>query len=430
MSRLAVPTCPLDSAGIVDDSERSGPSLSLVLAFGFLALVWSGAMYLEAEARGPHFWTSRKGRRVQLSEATNRLSGELLVTVLAAGLATPLVLGLANALGLAPRTLRGKEKGIHPPREALGPVPGGAGVPEPARFPTSLAPAAEGEVAGCAPIGCGFMLLGLGLVTVWEGYLAPYPRPLFLTPWLIPVAAGLWMHYGQKAVAEVEVRVVEPPLACGETFPVLVRVVAGRAMHVSRVTLDARCMEAVLSVFRHKNSPSIGWTTTWSGGEKVRIPVDAPLERGQELRVLAAVPLPARALPTRAPSLTVFEGVVDARREVDRAAAWFLGTAIEIRGLSDALFGWKLPAVVRERPPRPAGAPAAGPAEDRAFHAAALAEGVRCPFCGDPIQGPAAVACRSCDTLHHPDCWSSTGRCTTYACGGTGSRPVRLVRAG
>lgn len=40
-----------------------------------------------------------------------------------------------------------------------------------------------------------------------------------------------------------------------------------------------------------------------------------------------------------------------------------------------------------------------------------------CPYCGDPLSG-AVVACATCETLHHPECWSEVGRCTRYACEG------------
>lgn len=40
-----------------------------------------------------------------------------------------------------------------------------------------------------------------------------------------------------------------------------------------------------------------------------------------------------------------------------------------------------------------------------------------CPFCHTVIKPLAeTVSCPSCDTLHHKDCWSENGGCTTYGC--------------
>ncbi|MBI4869982.1 MAG: hypothetical protein HY814_00260 [Candidatus Riflebacteria bacterium] len=46
--------------------------------------------------------------------------------------------------------------------------------------------------------------------------------------------------------------------------------------------------------------------------------------------------------------------------------------------------------------------------------------GGACRVCGERL-GPLVVACATCSTLHHPDCWQYTGRCSIYACGGTRS---------
>lgn len=56
-----------------------------------------------------------------------------------------------------------------------------------------------------------------------------------------------------------------------------------------------------------------------------------------------------------------------------------------------------------------------------------------CPFCATPIGTDPWVACASCETLHHPDCWEENGSCSIYACGETvfldqtGRAPARLA---
>jgi hypothetical protein len=38
------------------------------------------------------------------------------------------------------------------------------------------------------------------------------------------------------------------------------------------------------------------------------------------------------------------------------------------------------------------------------------------------------VACSSCETLHHQECWQEAGGvCTTYACGGRVARRVHVL---
>lgn len=48
---------------------------------------------------------------------------------------------------------------------------------------------------------------------------------------------------------------------------------------------------------------------------------------------------------------------------------------------------------------------------------------VICQVCGQSLTG-IVVSCNSCDSLHHEDCWAYTGRCATFGCGSTGSRPI------
>ena len=42
----------------------------------------------------------------------------------------------------------------------------------------------------------------------------------------------------------------------------------------------------------------------------------------------------------------------------------------------------------------------------------------RCLVCGRGLDAE-VVACASCATAHHADCWAFNGRCATYACGST-----------
>lgn len=55
-------------------------------------------------------------------------------------------------------------------------------------------------------------------------------------------------------------------------------------------------------------------------------------------------------------------------------------------------------------------------------------ENVICRVCGDALGSEAALACRSCGTPHHKDCWEFTGVCSVYGCGAT--RTTAFVRQG
>jgi hypothetical protein len=46
------------------------------------------------------------------------------------------------------------------------------------------------------------------------------------------------------------------------------------------------------------------------------------------------------------------------------------------------------------------------------------AEEVACPYCAAPLGEAPRVACETCQTPHHADCWQAFGRCTVYACTG------------
>lgn len=51
-------------------------------------------------------------------------------------------------------------------------------------------------------------------------------------------------------------------------------------------------------------------------------------------------------------------------------------------------------------------------------------DAVRCPYCSDPIGDMPSVACETCHTPHHQDCWGAFGRCTVYACPGEVGRTL------
>lgn len=51
------------------------------------------------------------------------------------------------------------------------------------------------------------------------------------------------------------------------------------------------------------------------------------------------------------------------------------------------------------------------------WHAAALDVDVRCPYCSTEVSPGGAACCRSCETLHHQECWREFGGCSVFACG-------------
>lgn len=52
------------------------------------------------------------------------------------------------------------------------------------------------------------------------------------------------------------------------------------------------------------------------------------------------------------------------------------------------------------------------------------AEEVICPYCAAPLGESPRVACETCHTPHHADCWQAFGRCTVYACTGEVGRKM------
>ena len=55
---------------------------------------------------------------------------------------------------------------------------------------------------------------------------------------------------------------------------------------------------------------------------------------------------------------------------------------------------------------------------DIQLEAGVAAEEVACPYCAAPLGDAPRVACETCQTPHHADCWQAFGRCTVYACTG------------
>ena len=59
------------------------------------------------------------------------------------------------------------------------------------------------------------------------------------------------------------------------------------------------------------------------------------------------------------------------------------------------------------------------------------AVGRTCPFCQGVIKrGTAVVACSTCGTAHHRECWDEAGGCTTPGCGDDGQTELRSPSKG
>lgn len=56
-----------------------------------------------------------------------------------------------------------------------------------------------------------------------------------------------------------------------------------------------------------------------------------------------------------------------------------------------------------------------------------MSESPCCPVCGDPVHASRDLACASCASPHHPDCWRFSGGCSRFGCGDTVSRPLAEV---
>lgn len=50
---------------------------------------------------------------------------------------------------------------------------------------------------------------------------------------------------------------------------------------------------------------------------------------------------------------------------------------------------------------------------------ALLSGSIACPYCKNPVMVSDLIAsCVKCGTLHHFDCWKSTGGCSVFGCDG------------
>ena len=49
-----------------------------------------------------------------------------------------------------------------------------------------------------------------------------------------------------------------------------------------------------------------------------------------------------------------------------------------------------------------------------------------CPVCAESLKH-ACVACKSCDTPHHSECWTYAGKCAIFACGSRKSDKYELT---
>jgi hypothetical protein len=118
-------------------------------------------------------------------------------------------------------------------------------------------------------------------------------------------------------------------------------------------------------------------------------------------------------------------------------AVYLLSRAIPRRPTLEATPGggmrWRARQVQPRRPGAPPVEPLAGPDEIRILEerSSASKPGVtraggetECPYCATVMARVDAVACIRCHTWHHRDCWSESGRCTTYGCGGVASEGV------
>lgn len=57
-------------------------------------------------------------------------------------------------------------------------------------------------------------------------------------------------------------------------------------------------------------------------------------------------------------------------------------------------------------------------------HTGPAAEASNCLICAQAIHDATQMACTTCETPHHKDCWEYNGRCALFGCGGTRAREV------
>jgi len=133
-------------------------------------------------------------------------------------------------------------------------------------------------------------------------------------------------------------------------------------------------------------------TLSWHGSEPIKPSMPPVRIRAEEGLVRFEVAAPSLAGP--AGELTTLRLVGIARFGNDRS---FATVTVVVRCAGDAT---------------PREAPSAAPASD-----------ATCQVCGDPFGHGQVVHCIKCLTAHHADCWRYMGRCSTYACGSTATKP-------
>jgi hypothetical protein len=270
------------------------------------------------------------------------------------------------------------------------------------------------ELPGCVLSSNGRIASIAGFAALVGTGLASAVSPVAAAPLVVPagiaaILAGLVATSSGRSLQEWEARAGAREALRGQTIPVDVQAVAARPLTVRMVTVSLWDVTVVSR--RVPGSDNTEYLATHTCHDRREVPVEAPLLEGQALRLRTEVRLPPEApvSETRGASRTSYRLRVD----------------VDIPWLPDSYQVWRFLEVV-DRPSRPELAPSSEVALAPAEHSLADLE-VTCPFCGEPPGEVPLVACRSCDTIHHRDCWTEAEACTTYGCGETGSRQVLLV---
>ncbi len=424
-TRFTVPSPSFATAEIPDKSERADPLFSTWILAGTLLVAGTIGGFVSSGARGPHYTYYDKGRQRTGSRGTDRFLLQLLGIALGAGVAAPTWLKLSRFAGLAPDPLaaeeRFRQKGLRRGGE-LKPEERSSGV----TLGHRLAPRGDPSKIGCGTIGSGFLVLGLATVLGWEGY-TPSPEMaagIGFVMGTVAILAGMYVNWGQAHVEEAEVLVPDAWWPRGRPIPLRMRIVAARPMKVQQVRLELWRVESQLQLYYHK-----GWKLRWSddfqsAGSRTT-PVGAVVERGQELTLVDHFAIAPNAEPSRLSHPDQIDVASLESQTLHTCWSWCLSAIVELEGVPDAFFQWSFVEIVE------APGPGAAPLERARSLLVGTDPGTaRCPFCGDGFTGATARSCTACDTLVHDDCWQSSPRCTTYACGSTTTRSVRVVVGG
>lgn len=284
-------------------------------------------------------------------------------------------------------------------------------------------------------------------------------RPAALLANLLPVLAAFaglaaphllaaWVpRAGGRAFLRITARARRDPRAQGSAERVLVHAVAARALRVTGVQVTAVVRTSQRRPVRraHPRKPGAArepqsqspWITSLELEDRfTRVAsaeqaVDARLDAGELLELRPALRLPA--------SVPLPQPVVPQRTSDPPAIEWYLEVRLQVAGALPARAVFAMhpgPGGAHEDPtaegppvfPAPPSSqedPAPGAALE--LVAGELEAAPSCPYCADPMQAEGLVACATCETLHHRDCWASAGACTTYGCGSTRATAARLV---